>query len=128
MAVLIRVGLLCGLWVFALQADAAALVEEPRSAAGTWALRVETAMGVGTPTLLLNQDGSTLSGTYRGRFGEAPVKGTLTGDAIDFSTRISGPMGATDLRYTGRVSGDTMSGSLRLGKRDGGHFSGERQP
>jgi D-glucosaminate-6-phosphate ammonia-lyase len=128
MAVLIRIGLLCGLWVCALQAYAAALVEEPRSASGTWALRVETAMGVGTPTLLLNQDGSTLSGTYRGRFGEGPVKGTLTGDAIDFSTRISGPMGATDLRYTGRVSGDTMSGSLRLGKRDGGHFSGERQP
>lgn len=128
MAVLIRIGLFCGLWVCALQAYAAALVEEPRSASGTWALRVETAMGVGTPTLLLNQDGSTLSGTYRGRFGEGPVKGTLTGDAIDFSTRISGPMGATDLRYTGRVSGDTMSGSLRLGKRDGGHFSGERQP
>ncbi|HAR31357.1 MAG TPA: hypothetical protein DCR65_07515 [Gammaproteobacteria bacterium] len=128
MAVLIRVGFLCMVWAFAVEADAAAPVEEPRSAAGTWALRVETSMGVGTPTLLLTQEGSNLGGIYRGHFGEAPVKGTVTGDAVDFSARISGPMGATDLRYTGRVSGDTMSGSIQLGKRDGGRFSGERQP
>lgn len=128
MAVLLRFGFLCSLWACALQGHAAALAEQPRSAAGTWALRVETAMGVGTPTLLLTQEGTTLSGMYRGRFGEAPVTGRLAGDAIEFSTRISGPMGATDLRYTGRVSGDTMSGSLRLGKGEGGQFSGTRQP
>lgn len=110
-----------------MQAFAAALVEEPRSATGTWALRVETAMGVGTPTIELWQEGSTLRGTYLGRFGEAPVEGTVTGDVIDFSARVTGPMGTIDLRYTGRVSGDNMSGAMRLGKRDGGRFSGQRQ-
>ena len=96
--------------------------------AGTWALRVETSAGTGTPTVVLTQEGNTLSGTYRGRFGDQPVTGTLSGNNIKFTFLVSGPMGSAQVTYTGTVDGDTMSGTMQMGDRMGGRFTGKRTP
>lgn len=96
--------------------------------AGTWALRVETSAGTGTPTVVLAQEGNTLSGTYRGRFGDQPVTGTLSGNNIKFTFLVSGPMGSAQVTYTGTVDGDTMSGTMQMGDRMGGRFTGKRTP
>lgn len=95
--------------------------------AGTWALTVETSAGTGTPTVLLEQNGARLTGTYRGRFGDQPLTGALEGAAITFSFTVSGPMGSADVTYSGTVAGDEMSGTMRMGDRAGGRFTGRRQ-
>jgi hypothetical protein len=100
---------------------------KPTAVAGTWALTVETSAGTGTPTVVLQQDGASLSGTYRGRFGTHPLTGTLKGDAIMFAFTVSGPMGSAEVTYTGTVAGDTMKGTLRMGEQAGGRFTGRRQ-
>lgn len=95
--------------------------------AGTWSLTVETSAGTGTPTVILEQDGAALSGTYKGRFGDQALTGTLDGDAIAFSFTVSGPMGSAEVIYTGTVAGAEMSGTMQMGGRAGGRFSGRRQ-
>ena len=96
--------------------------------AGTWNLTVNTQAGVGTPTLVLVQDAGNLTGTYTGRFGESPIKGTIKGDgAIVFSFEASGPMGSARVTYTGTVVGDTMSGTMQMGALAGGAFTGKKQ-
>ena len=96
--------------------------------AGTWNLTVDTRAGVGTPTLVLKQDGETLTGTYTGRFGESPINGTFKDGAITFSFDASGPMGSAHVTYTGKVEGETMSGDMQMGAMTGGTFTGTRQP
>ena len=95
--------------------------------AGTWKLTVKMSVGTGTPTLVLKQDGEALSGTYTGRFGTSPVKGTLKGNAIEFSSTVSGPMGSGEVTYKGTVDGGSMSGTVNLGPMGDGTFTGTMQ-
>jgi len=95
--------------------------------AGTWHLTVETSAGTGTPTLVLEQRGEALTGTYTGRFGTSPINGTIKGSAIEFSFTASGPMGSATVSYSGTVEGSQMHGSMTMGQRTGGTFSGEKQ-
>ena len=94
---------------------------------GTWNLAVTTSAGAGTPTLVLIQDGETLTGTYTGRFGTSPIKGTFKDGAIAFSFEASGPMGSAHVSYTGTVDGDTMKGSMQMGAMAGGTFTGKKE-
>ena len=95
---------------------------------GTWKLTVSTTAGTGTPTLVLVQQGEMLTGTYTGRFGESPIKGTFKDGAIVFSFEASGPMGSAHVTYNGTVEDDTMSGTMQMGEMAGGTFTGNRQP
>jgi len=95
--------------------------------AGTWNLTVTTQAGTGTPTLVLVQNGENLTGTYTGRFGESPIKGTYKDGAIAFSFNVSGPMGSAEVTYTGKVDGDTMNGSMQMGSMAGGTFTGAKK-
>lgn len=95
--------------------------------AGTWSLQVNTQAGVGTPTLVLVQDGEALTGTYTGRFGESPITGTIHDNDIVFSFTVSGPMGSAKVTYTGVVADDAVSGSMTMGERAGGTFTGKKQ-
>ena len=105
----------------------AAAATAPAAVAGTWALTVETSAGTGTPTLLLQQDGSALSGTYKGRFGDSAITGAMQGNAIHFTFAISGPMGSAEVTYAGTVEGDLMHGTMQMGTQMDGKFSGRRQ-
>ena len=111
--------------IFALMGSLAASAAD---IAGTWNLTVTTQAGTGTPTLVLVQNGETLTGTYTGRFGTSPIKGTYKDGTIVFSFEVSGPMGSTQVSYTGKVEGDSMSGSMQMGSMAGGTFSGKKAP
>src|ERR1700740_2625304 len=55
---------------------------DPVNVAGTWNIAVESPNGTGTPTVVFKQEGETLTGTYKGRFGDSSVKGTIKGNDI----------------------------------------------
>jgi len=113
--------------VLAAEPVAAAAASGVPDVAGSWALTVETSAGTGTPTVVFEQDGARLTGTYRGRFGDQPLTGSLDGAAITFSFTVSGPMGSADVTYAGTVAGDEMSGTMRMGERAGGRFTASRR-
>jgi len=104
-----------------------ALVAHAADIGGTWNLTVETSAGTGNPTLVLVQNGENLTGTYTGRFGESPVKGTFKDGAIAFSLTVKGPMGEAEIKYAGKVDGDTMSGTAQ-GPMGAATFTGKKKP
>jgi hypothetical protein len=94
--------------------------------AGTWAVEVETAQGTGTPTFTFKQEGAKLSGQYRGLFGEAPVTGTLNGNAIAFSVDVTAEGNNVRVTYSGIVERDSMTGTVKFGDLGEGTFKGSR--
>ena len=94
--------------------------------AGAWALKIVSPQGTRTPTMTLVQNGSTLSGTYRGLRGDAPITGTIHGTAFDLTLKLEGQGGSLVIQYKGTVSGDTLSGKVLMGQMGEAEFTGAR--
>ncbi|MBP1660868.1 MAG: hypothetical protein H6P95_2060, partial [Candidatus Aminicenantes bacterium] len=54
-------------------------------------------------------------------------KGTLKGDAIEWSIRVSSPRGEMDIVYKGTVAGDTMAGEVARGNMGTSQWSAKRK-
>lgn len=106
---------------------------------GTWEISTQGGRGgPQTSTLVLAQDGETLTGTItfslggRGGRGDGPQElefsnGTVDGSAFSFTVTLSFQGNSIDLNYSGTVDGDEMSGT-RGGPRGGGQpFTGQKQ-
>jgi hypothetical protein len=104
------------------QADA-----PPADVSGTWSFQVETGAGSGTPTMTFKQDGGKLTGHYSGQLGEAPLTGTVKGNAVEFSFDAS--IQGTDLHvvYSGTAEKDSMKGTVKLGDVGEGTFTAKKK-
>ena len=94
---------------------------------GKWNLTIETQAGTGNPTVTLKQEGEELTGNYKGRLGEGPVKGTIKGKDIKFSVKLDAQGQELVVEYTGTVDGDTMKGKVKLGDFGEGTFTGKKE-
>lgn len=93
---------------------------------GTWVLQVETGQGGGSPTFTFKQTGEKLEGTYQGTFGKADVTGTVKGNDATWSFKVDAQGNAMTIEYTGKVDGDSMEGTVKLGDLADGTFTGKR--
>ncbi|MGH9751817.1 MAG: hypothetical protein ACREA2_03455 [Blastocatellia bacterium] len=93
---------------------------------GAWSVAVETEAGSGNPSFTFKQEGEKLTGKYKGAFGEADLTGTVKGDKIEFSFKVSGQVEGTVI-YTGATDGKTMKGKVNLAGVGEGTFSGKKQ-
>jgi hypothetical protein len=94
---------------------------------GNWKLTLETPNGVSNPSLVLKQDGEKLTGTYKGRFGELPVEGTVKGKEIKFTVKVNAQGQEFKLEYAGALEGDTMKGKVKFGDMGEADFSGKKE-
>ncbi len=96
------------------------------AADGNWNLTMTTPMGDRQATLSLKTSGSTLTGTQGadGNTGEI-FDGTVNGDDVSWKVSITNPMPLT-LEFTGKVSGDSMSGEMGIGPMGSFPFTGSR--
>ncbi|MBA3949609.1 MAG: hypothetical protein H0X44_06640 [Acidobacteria bacterium] len=85
----------------------------PVDVSGKWRMALEMEMGRATPLLDLTQTGSTLSGTYTGRYGSSPVSGEIKGTALTFSVAME----TTSLLFKGELKDDgTLAGTADFGE------------
>jgi len=96
------------------------------SVAGEWDMTVETQMGTGNPHFSLKQDGSKLTGTYKGALGESAVTGTVKGNEIAINFQVNAQGMDLAVSYSGTVAGATMSGTVKLGDLGEGTFTGKK--
>lgn len=97
-------------------------------ASGTWLMSVETQAGAGSPTFVLVQKGDQITGTYKGQLGEAPVTGSVKGNAITLTYKINAQGQDIEVVYTGTLDGDKITdGKVKLGSFGDGTFSGKKQ-
>lgn len=93
---------------------------------GAWDVEVQTEQGAGNPAFTLKQDGEKLTGTYKGLLGESALTGSVKGDKIEFSFKVSGQVEGT-VSYTGTTDGKTMKGKLSLAGLGEGTFTGKKK-
>ncbi|HSO75646.1 MAG TPA: hypothetical protein VLU47_12495 [Blastocatellia bacterium] len=95
---------------------------------GAWDFAVETGGGSGAPSFTFKQEGETLTGTYKGQFGEGPLTGTVKGDDLKFSLSLSAGGQTMTVVYTGKITGkDSMKGTVSLGELGEGTWTGKRK-
>jgi L-seryl-tRNA(Ser) seleniumtransferase len=65
----------------------------------------------------LQQNGNRLEGAHQGNFLDRDIAGTINGDAVALASNVAERHGdALTYRFSGKVAGDTMSGTLDLGE------------
>jgi len=93
---------------------------------GNWNLTMSTPMGERKATLSLKSSGGTLTGTQGAEGNSTEIfDGTISGDDVTWNISITNPMPLT-LNFTGKVSGDSMSGEVGIGPMGSFPFTGTR--
>ncbi|HYW48478.1 MAG TPA: hypothetical protein VE959_36785 [Bryobacteraceae bacterium] len=75
---------------------------------GSWQLTVETSQGTGNPTVVFQQQGENLTGTFNSQiFGEAKITGSVKGNVIEFG--FEGDAGGQKIKvsYKGTIESPT---------------------
>jgi len=94
---------------------------------GTYNIVTESPMGKQDGKLTLKTDGGSLSGSIAGAQGEQAFEGgTVSGDNVEWSVQINGPMGQMKLDFKGSVTGDEISGDVQVGSFGSATFKGTR--
>jgi hypothetical protein len=96
---------------------------------GVWAFTVESALGTGTPTVTLKQQGEKLTGHYSSQLvGEADLAGTVKGQTIEFTVTAALEGMQVELKYTGTVdTKDSMKGKVSAAELGDGTFTAKRK-
>ena len=88
-------------------AAAAVAADAPANVAGSWSVDVSDGSRKTTQTIVLKQDGGTITGTFKGPRQSGTIAGTVDGKNIKFHVTARIP-----LDYTGTVDGDSMKGTM----------------
>jgi len=96
------------------------------SMAGEWEVSFTTPQGPQEFTMYVVQEGSRLSGRLTNEYGEFPLRGTL--DASNFTITWSLPDAGKilEITFAGKVEGDSMTGTAKLGTKGTGQLTGTR--
>ena len=93
---------------------------------GEWDFTVDSQMGTSKPHFSLKQEGTRITGTYKGMLGEAPVTGTVKGNEFDINLKVNAQGMDLDITYSGTVDGASMQGTVKLGDLGEGKFTGKK--
>jgi L-seryl-tRNA(Ser) seleniumtransferase len=87
------------------------------SVAGRWDVEIQYTASRATHTVHLHQNGNRLDGIHQGNFLSRDIAGTINGDIVSLSSNVTDRHGdALIYRFSGKVTAETMSGSLELGE------------
>jgi len=84
---------------------------------GQWDVHMEYVASTASHTLHLKQTGSRIEGSHQGDFVSRDLVGTIDGASIQISSSYTERHGdSLSFRFSGRVTGDEMSGTLDMGE------------
>jgi L-seryl-tRNA(Ser) seleniumtransferase len=119
---LVRAGL-----AFALLAAALAMpLLAQANAAGEWRVNFVVPTGTRSVSMVINQQRATLSGTVINEDGEFPLKGRIADDQVTIVWSVPEAGKLMALTMKGKLSGDTITGTLQVGDVGEGPMSARR--
>ena len=85
---------------------------------GVWDVHIEYAASTGEHSLSLQQQDGRIQGVHRGEFVARDLAGAIDGDTIEFRSNLPEHTigNALNFTFTGKISGETMSGDLDMGE------------
>lgn len=96
------------------------------SVAGSWEITVNTPQGPQTSILTLKQDGDKLTGDLANQMGTIPATGTFSGGTVTVNTTVAVQGMNLDFIITGKVEGDALNGTIKVGDFGEFPFTGKR--
>ena len=94
--------------------------------AGEWNVTFTGPTGPADYTMFVAQEGTRLTGRMTSPHGEFPLKGAIEGETFRITWALPDDGRMLEIVFTGRVDGDTLTGTARLGKSGEGPVTGER--
>lgn len=95
---------------------------------GTWAVTVELGTITASPTVVLKQDGSTLTGTYTSQqYGQFPLKGGVTGSQVRFQVTMAIEGNSVEVQFSGTADKDAMKGTVSYSGLGEGTFTAKKK-
>lgn len=97
---------------------------------GQWQVQIQFAASSSTHTLFIEQQEGRIQGSHRGDFISRDLAGSMNGDEVTLRSSLTErAMGdALTFTFTGKVSGDTMSGDLDMGEYLKARWTAKRHP
>ena len=106
-------------------APAAPIVAQA-NAAGEWRVTFVVPTGTRSVNMVINQQRASLSGTVINEDGEFPLKGRIAVDQVTVVWSVPEAGKLMELTMKGKVSGDSITGTLQLGDVGEGPLSARR--
>ena len=95
---------------------------------GQWTVKIQYAAATSNHTLHLTQKGNDLGGLHQGEFMTREVTGTIDGDSVRIRSAFGEQHGdSINLTFTGKLTGDQMSGALDMGEYLGATWTATRR-
>jgi uncharacterized pyridoxal phosphate-dependent enzyme len=88
----------------------------PAAMAGTWAVTIQYACGMGEQHFTLKQDGNAVTGDQKGELYNATLHGTIHGDQLKLRSTMPVSGYAIQWTFEGAVRGSSISGSVNMGE------------
>ena len=93
---------------------------------GEWAIAFNAPQGPQEFTMYVQQQGPRLTGRLTSEYGEFPLRGSIDGNAFTINWSMPDGGRELDITFAGKVEGDNMTGTAKLGNRGTGQLSGTR--
>ncbi len=94
--------------------------------AGRWDVTVEFFNSKSQHAFVIEQDGNWLQGTHQGEFTTREMVGTIEGDEIKLRSVDRRPGDSVMFIFSGKVTGDSVSGQIYMGEYRTAKFSAQR--
>jgi len=95
--------------------------------AGQWRVEIAYVASRSTHVLQLRQKGAAIEGSHQGDIETRELAGTMDGARVTMTSRITERTGnALNYRFTGELSGDTLTGTIDMGEYRSATFTARR--
>ena len=94
--------------------------------AGNWDVQMAFIAGKGNHKLSLETTGNRVRGVHYGRIKNGDLKGTVSGSEVRFTSAMPFEGSKLEYAFTGKVSGDSMSGEFHCGEYGAGTWTAVR--
>jgi len=98
----------------------------PADIRGAWRIQLDYLLESATHAMTCEQDGNTVSGTYRSQYGLGELHGTVQGQQVALNAGVGYHTRAANYSLRGTVDGDVMSGTFPIGGYNTGKWRAER--
>jgi hypothetical protein len=93
---------------------------------GTYIIEIDTPLGKQKARVALKTEGNKLRGTAETPMGNTDLTGAANGNDITCEMKIKSPIGNMKLEFTGRISGDDITGQAKAGSFGCFPFKGKK--
>lgn len=95
---------------------------------GRWDVEIQYAASKSVHTIHVVQKENKLEGAHQGDFQARDLNGMINGDSVQFGSFVGESHGdSLNYRFTGTVTGETMSGTLNMGEYLGATWTAKRR-